>query len=177
MHTQRIFLWEATHNRFYRVHREPTLARILVAPLILARSMQDRDADGSIGVNVGMPHGSDKLHLGREKRVFWGEYQLGLEEAAFVECVVGADDHDLPFEQVALILETCAEPIDGSLAKLGELSLEQERVSRGRRSHCLDCCLSYGATKCEDGEGKSATDPGVTGKAGSCCRSVVGARA
>lgn len=87
--------------------------------------MQDGDADGSIGINVGMPHGSDELHLWWEEGVLWGEYQLCLEEAAFVECVVRPDDHDFPLKQVAFIFEPGAEAIDRSFAKLGELALEE----------------------------------------------------
>ena len=98
--------------------------------------MQDRDADGAVSINVGMPHGRDELHLGREQRIFWWEYQLCAKKSAFVERIVGANDHNLPFEQITFVLETGAKTIDGTFAKLGELSFEEEGVARGGRCHC-----------------------------------------
>jgi len=80
--------------------------------------MEDGDAEASIGVNVGVPHGSEKLEGWWQKRILGRERQSCLEDAPFIKGVARADDDDLPFEDVALVDESGRETFDWLLGEL-----------------------------------------------------------
>ena len=71
-----------------------------------------------------MPHGRLKFHRGWHEGVLRGEGQLGLEEAALVEGVHGADNENFPFKKVALVFESSTKPIHRVFAQLHELALQ-----------------------------------------------------
>lgn len=79
-----------THNRLDTMHRHPPLSRILKAILVGARRVEDRDADLSIFVDVGVPHLGQELHLGRVKREVLWEGERRAQEGAFVERIGGS---------------------------------------------------------------------------------------
>jgi len=97
---------DADKNRLNSVDRQPSLRCILVSPLVLTRGVKDGNADIAIGVNVGVPHGSDKPHRWWHERILERERQSCLEDASLIEGVARSDDDNLPFKQVVVLDES-----------------------------------------------------------------------
>lgn len=86
----------------------------------------------AIALTVGVPHLSQKGHLGRREGEILREGHGRSEEASLVERVGGPEDGELPLVDVVVIYEPCGEPIDGVLPQRLQLSIELER---GRGCH------------------------------------------
>jgi len=108
----------ADKNGFNRMDRQPSLRCTLIPVLVVTRGVEDGDAEVSISVNVGVPHGSEKLEGWWQKRILGRERQSCLEDAPFIEGVARADDDDLPFIDVALVDESGREAFDWFLGEL-----------------------------------------------------------
>lgn len=67
-------------------------------PLVL----EDVEADGAVGVDVGVVDLGDEVALGRPEGVVGGEVDVEEEDSAGVGAVLGADDGRLPVELVVL---------------------------------------------------------------------------
>lgn len=67
---------------------------------VVARGVQDGDADEAGRVDVRMPHLPQEPHRGRVQRVVLGELQLGREDAALKGRAVGPLDQGFPEEDV-----------------------------------------------------------------------------
>jgi len=95
--------------------------------------MEDGNAEVSIGVNVRVPHGSEKLHGWWQERILGRERQSCSENASFIKGIGRADDDDLPFVDVTLVDKSCRETFDWLLGELEELPSEQQRAIRRLR--------------------------------------------
>jgi len=91
--------------------------------------MEDGNAERPpIGVNVGVPHGSEKLHRWWQQRILGRKCQSCFENASFIKGVARADDNDLPFQKVALVDESSRETFDWFLGELEQLPSQQQRA-------------------------------------------------
>jgi len=99
---------DAQQDRLDAVDRHPSFPRILITVLIVTRSMKDRDTYIAVGINVRVPHWSDKAHLWRQVRELRWEAQARFEKATLVESVRRANYHDLPFVEIVVITESFA---------------------------------------------------------------------
>lgn len=100
-------------DRLHGVHRQPALLGLFIAPLVIPRLVEDRDAHVAGLVDIRMPDLSDELHARRTQRILLGEDEVGLEAATFVEGVRGPDDHNLPLEDIGIADQAGGEALDG----------------------------------------------------------------
>lgn len=87
--------------------------------------MENRDANLSVFVNVGMPHLRGEGHGGRHVGEVGGEDESGFEESAFVEGAVGAHDEDFPVVDIRIVGEADGHEIDGVLRQLWWMSISK----------------------------------------------------
>ena len=85
---------DGQHNGLHRLHRAPPLVRLLVAQGVVARGVQDGDANLAVVLHVAVPHLAHELHRRRIVGVVLGEHHLGPEEPALADGIRGGDDRD-----------------------------------------------------------------------------------
>eukprot|EP00414_Alexandrium_minutum_P002402 CAMPEP_0113818764 /NCGR_PEP_ID=MMETSP0328-20130328/403_1 /TAXON_ID=39455 /ORGANISM="Alexandrium minutum" /LENGTH=264 /DNA_ID=CAMNT_0000786699 /DNA_START=100 /DNA_END=892 /DNA_ORIENTATION=+ /assembly_acc=CAM_ASM_000350 len=116
----------ADQDAVHTQDRPPALVcGLLLVEAVCARRVQDGDADFSIRVDVGVPHLRLEPHLRRIVREVWWELEEGAEDAALIEAVRRALEHDAPLEEVRVILEANGETAALVLADLDELPLQE----------------------------------------------------
>ena len=85
---------DGQHDGLHRLHRAPPLVRLLVPQGVVARGVQDGDANLAVVVHVGVPHLAHEPHRRGIVGVVLGEHHVGPEEPALADGIRGGDDRD-----------------------------------------------------------------------------------
>lgn len=90
----------ANENLFHALNRTPSFRGRLVHVGVVARRMQNGNADSSVLVDVWVEDCRRKLHLWRAQRVVRGERQRSSKEPSIERSVLRALNQTFPFKKV-----------------------------------------------------------------------------
>ena len=94
-------------NWFHSKNRSPSLLRLLLRiHVVLTGWMQNRNTHVSVWVDVRVPHFCFEDHLRRIVGIVVWKFELCLEVAALVQCVLWSFEHDVPEEEIIVIFQS-----------------------------------------------------------------------
>ena len=85
-------------------HRLPPRVALVLIHWVV-NTVQDRNADVAVLVDVGVPHGGHKLHFGRIVWEVLREFHRRLEIATFEGGILWAVEDDVPLEHVVVVFQ------------------------------------------------------------------------